>query len=56
VTRGADPKISFAIDAVSAIEDAKLIHGSGKIVLGKKTITLSGEKLSFNVWRLPATA
>jgi alpha-glucosidase len=56
VTRGADPKISFAIDAVSAIEDAKLIHGSGKIVLGKKKITLSGEKLSFNVWRLPATA
>lgn len=56
VTRGADAKIAFAIDAVSAIEDAKLIHGTGKIALSKKKITLSGEKLSFNVWRLPATA
>ncbi|MEY3908562.1 MAG: hypothetical protein RLZZ90_469, partial [Actinomycetota bacterium] len=55
VTRGEDPKISFPIDAVASIEQAKIIHGHGKIKLSKKKITLSGQKMSFNVWRLPAT-
>ena len=56
VTRGADSKISFAIDAVAGIEEAKIIHGEGKITVDKQKITLSGKKMSFNVWRLPATA
>ncbi len=54
-TRGRDKEIKIAKDAVVGIADAVNIYGGSTIELGKKNAKFAGEKLSFNVWRLPAT-
>ncbi len=53
-TRGRDKEIKIAKDAVFGIADAVNIYGGSTIELGKKNAKFAGEKLSFNVWRLPA--
>jgi alpha-glucosidase len=53
-TRGRDKEIKIAKDSVFGIADAVNIYGGSTIELGKKNAKFAGEKLSFNVWRLPA--
>ncbi len=54
-TRGKDQEIKIAKDAVFGLDQAVNIYGGAAIKIGNKNAKFVGEKLSFNVWRLPAT-
>lgn len=52
VTRGADKKIAFAKDAVPGLAKAKNIYGGAKVKVDGASVSLAGEALSVNVWRI----
>jgi len=52
VTRGADKKIAFAKDAVPGLAKAKNIYGGAKVKVDGGSVSLAGEALSVNVWRI----
>ena len=54
--RGKDKKISFAADAIVGLEGAERIYGNAKLKFDKKSAYISAEKVSFSVFRLPASA
>jgi alpha-glucosidase len=54
-SRGKDKKVSFARDAIVGLEGAERIYGSGKLKFDKKSVHFSAEKVSFTVFRLPAS-
>jgi alpha-glucosidase len=52
VTRGADKKIALAKDAVVGLAKAKNIYGGGKVKVDGGLVSLPGEALSVNIWRI----
>jgi alpha-glucosidase len=54
-SRGKDKNVSFARDAIVGLEGAERIYGSGKLKFDKKSAHFSAEKVSFTVFRLPAS-
>jgi hypothetical protein len=55
-TRSADNKIVLPRDVVANISKAENLFGGGKLTLTTSTVKVPGEKLSLNIWRLPAKA
>lgn len=53
-TRGKDEDIKFDVDAIFGAEQAVNLFGGGKLKVGKKNIHLPGDKMSINIWSLPA--
>jgi hypothetical protein len=52
VTRGTDKKIALAKDAVVGLSKAKNIYGGGKVKVDGGLVSLPGEALSVNIWRI----
>lgn len=55
-TRGTDNKIVLPRDVVANIAKAENLFGGGKLTLTSTSVKVPGDKLSLNIWRLPAKA
>ena len=53
-TRGKDDAISFDAASVFGLKDAVNLFGGGKVKVGKNKVSLPGDKMSINIWSLPA--
>ena len=53
-TRGKDSDIKLHKDAIFGLEHSVNLFGGGKIDVKTNTVKLPGDKVSINVWRLPA--
>ena len=53
-TRGKDDDIKFDAASVFGADQAVNLFGGGKLKVGKKNIHLPGDKMSINIWSLPA--
>jgi alpha-glucosidase len=54
-TRGKVKELSISAEAVARLSEARLIYGGAELKVGKRSAHLTAGKLSFTVWRLPAT-
>jgi len=54
VTRGKDSSIKLHKDAIFGLEHSVNLFGGGKIEVKNNSVKLPGEKVSINIWRLPA--
>ena len=53
-TRGKDDNIKFDASSVFGLDQAVNLFGGGKLKVGKKNAHLPGDKMSINIWSLPA--
>ncbi len=53
-TRGKDEEIKFDASSVHGLDKAVNLFGGGKIKVGKNSARLPGQKMSINIWSLPA--
>ena len=53
-TRGKDEEIKFDASSIFGADQAVNLFGGGKLKVGKKNIQLPGDKMSINIWSLPA--
>ncbi|MEY4450464.1 MAG: hypothetical protein RLZZ304_839 [Actinomycetota bacterium] len=53
-TRGKDDEIAFDASSVFGLKDAVNLFGGGKLKVGKNKVSLPGDKMSINIWSLPA--
>ena len=53
-TRGKDDNIKFDTSSVFGLDQAVNLFGGGKLKVGKKNAHLPGDKMSINIWSLPA--
>jgi alpha-glucosidase len=54
-TRGKIKELSISAEAIEGLSDAVLVFGDAELKVGKRNAHLAAGKLSFTVWRLPAT-
>lgn len=53
-TRGKDDEIKFDASSVYGLDQAENLFGGGKLKVGKNSVRLPGQKMSINIWSLPA--